>query len=91
MLKLSVLGSTSGCAVLCFKTGRQEVPGSIPACACRPCRSEFSVDFSESRVNTGWNPLERPPTEGSSLRGPGPSSRQLALILQPTNQPTILT
>ena len=30
-----------------------EVPGSNPGCACRPSLSEFSVVFSETRVNTG--------------------------------------
>ena len=42
----------SGSAVT-LKTGRQEVPGSNPGRACRPSRSEFSVVFSETRVNTG--------------------------------------
>ena len=36
-----------------FKTGRREVPGSIPGRAWRPSRSEFSGVFSETRVNTG--------------------------------------
>ena len=43
---------TSGSAVT-LKTGRREVPGSNPSRACRPSRSEFSVVFSETRVNTG--------------------------------------
>ena len=43
---------TSGEAVT-LKTGRREVPGSNPGRACRPSRSEFSVVFSETRVNTG--------------------------------------
>ena len=43
---------TSGTAVT-FKTGRREVPGSNPGRACRPSRSEFSVVFSEIRINTG--------------------------------------
>ena len=43
---------TSGTAVT-LKTGRREVPGSVPGHACRPSRSEFSVVFSETRVNTG--------------------------------------
>ena len=34
------------------KTGRREVPSSNPGRACRPTRSEFSVVFSENRVNT---------------------------------------
>ena len=45
-------GPTSGSAVT-LKTGRREVPGSNPGRACRPSRSEFSVVFSETRVNTG--------------------------------------
>ena len=45
-------GPTSGTAVT-LKTGRREVPGSNPGRACRPSRSEFSVVFSETRVNTG--------------------------------------
>ena len=49
-VELSVLGSTSSCAQ---KTGRREVPGSIPGRACRPSRSKFSVVFSETRVNAG--------------------------------------
>ena len=43
---------TSGTAVT-LKTGRREVPGSNPGRGCRPSRSEFSVVFSETRVNTG--------------------------------------
>ena len=42
-----------------LKTGRRKVPGSIPGRACRPSRSEFSVIFSETRLNTAKNPLER--------------------------------
>ena len=36
-----------------LKTGRREVPDSIPGRACRSSRSEFSVVFSETRLNTG--------------------------------------
>ena len=43
------------------KTVRLEVPGSFVGRACRPSLSEFSVVFSEIRVNTGWDPLERSP------------------------------
>ena len=35
-----------------LKTGRREVPGSIPSRACRHSRVEFSVAFSETRANT---------------------------------------
>ena len=39
-----------------LKTGRREAPGSIPGRACRPSRSESSVDFSETRVCGGVHP-----------------------------------
>ena len=47
--------------VVTIKTVRQEGPGSNPGRACRPSRSEFSVVSSETRVNTGQDPLERTP------------------------------
>ena len=46
------IGPTSGIAVT-LKTGRRDVPGSNSGRACRSSRSEFSVVFSETRVNTG--------------------------------------
>ena len=49
---LLLLSPTSGTAVT-LKTGRREVPDSNPGRDCRPIRSEFSVVFSETRVNTG--------------------------------------
>ena len=36
-----------------LKTGRREVPGSIPGSAYRPSRSEFFMFFSETRLNMG--------------------------------------
>ena len=42
---------TSGVAVT-LKTGRREVSGSNRGRACRPSRSEFSMVFSETRINT---------------------------------------
>ena len=39
--------------VVTLKTGRREVPGSNPGRAYRSSRSEFSVVFSETRVNMG--------------------------------------
>ena len=56
----------------------QEVPGSIPGYACRPNRSEFSMIFSETRVNTGWNPIERL-HGGHSTHRPRSLDRQSAL------------
>ena len=41
-----------------LKTGRQVVPGSNPDRAYRPSHSEFSVDFSEIRENTGQDLLD---------------------------------
>ena len=43
--------------------------------------------FSETLINTGQKPLERPPPShgAHSPAGPGPSSGQLALILQATS------
>ena len=38
----------------------REGPGSFLGRVCRPSRSEFSVVFSETRVSTGEDPLERP-------------------------------
>ena len=49
---LHSIGPTSG-GVVMLKTGRRELPGSNPGHACRPNRSEFSMVFSETRVNTG--------------------------------------
>ena len=43
-----------------LKTDWREVPGSIPDSACLPSRSEFSVIFSKTRVNTGLDRLETP-------------------------------
>ena len=45
--------------------------GSILVRACRPSRSEFSMIFFETRVNVGYDPLERPPlTDGIPPVGP---------------------
>ena len=49
---LIILGPTSG-GVVALKTGRRESPGSNPVRDCQPSRAEFSVVFSETRVNTG--------------------------------------
>ena len=64
------------------------MPGSNPDRACRPSHSEFSVFFSETRVNTGQDPLERPP----SRRALHPQAQipcetiGLKINHQPTNQ-----
>ena len=78
-----------GCAVLCSKTGRREVPGSIPGRTCRPSHTDFSVVFFETHVNAVSDPLERPPTECISPIGLGtPPVRQSAL--NPTTNQLLL-
>ena len=64
------------------------MPGSNPGRACRSSRLEFSVVFSETRLNTGEDPLEKPHTEDTPPIGPGPTSEQLGL--KPTTQPNSL-
>ena len=59
-------GPTSGIAVT-LKIGRRGVTGSNPGRACQPSRSEFFVVFSETRVDAGWDPLERPPRRALHL------------------------
>ena len=49
----SIIYSPTSGRVIKLETGRREVPGSNPGCACRPSHSEFSVVFSETRVNMG--------------------------------------
>ena len=68
------------------KTGRREVPGSFLGHACGPSRSEFSVVFSKTRINTGQDPFERPPKKGVPLIVPCPTSGLLDSTNQPTNQ-----
>ena len=76
------------CMIRKASIGGRVVTDSIPARACRLRRSEFSVFFSETRVNTGLGTLRKTLTEGTSPTGPGPTSGQLVLTLQPINQPT---
>ena len=70
--------------LLCARPGRWEVRGSILGLACRPSHLEFSVVFSETRVN-GLGSLRKTPIKGIPPTGPGPTYGQLALSLQPTN------
>ena len=51
--------------MFCVRTDRWEVAGSILGRTCRPSLSVFSVVFSEIRIITGWDPLERYLTEGT--------------------------
>ena len=58
------------------------MPVSIPGRACQSSRSDFSVFFSETRVNT-LGSLWKTPKQDTPPTGPGPTSGQLALNLQP--------
>ena len=60
-----------------FKTGRQEVPDSIPGLACRPRCLEFLVVFSETLSNTGWDPLKSLPR-----RAFFPQSQDLRVVIR---------
>ena len=80
----SAEGPTSG-GVVALKTSRREVPGSNPGRAYRPRRSEFSVVFCETRVNTARIHQKDP----HSTYRPRSLVRQSALT-PTTNQPTIL-
>ena len=68
-----------------LKTGTREVPGSISGCACRPRCSEFSVVFSETRVKTGQDPLERPPRRALPLQ-----AHKRAICLNLSTQPSLM-
>ena len=72
--------STSEGAVLHSKL-RGEEPGLIPGRVCRPSRLEFSVVFSETHINTGCDPLGRPPRRALLPKDPGPTCGQLTLSL----------
>ena len=67
------------------KTGRRVLQVSIPSSTCRHNHKEFSVVFSESRVNTGKDSLERS-HGGHSVYSRRTLVLQLGLKnLQPTN------
>ena len=77
-----------------LKTGRRQLPGSILDHACRPSRSEFSLVFSETRVNTGQDPLERPPRRALHSQAQVPSetiglvtNNQLSLLREVPGYP----
>ena len=61
---------------------------SVPAHACRPNRSEFSVVFFRNSHKYGLGSLRKTLKEGTLPTGPGSTSEQLSSALQPTNQPT---
>ena len=62
------VGSTSGWTVLRSKLVDERCQVQSPVSDCRPSRSEFSVVFTETRVNTGYDPLERPPRKTLPLQ-----------------------
>ena len=67
------------------KTGRREVPGSFFSHACRSSHSEFSLDFSKTRGNTGQDPFERSPRRALHLLAKVPRE---TIGLKVNNQPT---
>ena len=69
-----------------LKTGRRKVPGSIPGRPCWPSRSEFTVVFFRNSLKYGLRSLRKILKKGILLTGPGPTSGQLILILQPTTE-----
>ena len=72
-----------------LKTGWQEVPSKITG---RLSRSEFSLVFSETRVNMGLDPLDEwnAPHGGHFIYSTKSLVWQLDSNLQPTNQPSFL-
>ena len=66
--------SPTSAGMVALKTGRREVPGSNPDHAYRNSRSELSVVFSETSVNTDWDPLERPPLRAHPLQAQVPQA-----------------
>ena len=67
-----------------LKAGKRVVTGSIPGHACRPSHSKFSVVFSETRVITGKDPLERPPWRTFLYK---PWSHKRTICLNPPTLP----
>ena len=62
---------------------RREVPGSFRGRPYRSNRSEFSVDFSETLVSAGWDPLERPPRRTLPLQAQVPQADSWPLSYNP--------
>ena len=78
---------TSGEAVLHSKLVNRRARFNPQSCLSTQL---FEV-FSKTRVNTDQDPLERPPTEGTPPTGPGSTSEQFALFVQPKLHPFVST
>ena len=79
----TAVGPIIGTAVT-LKTARRKVPVSNPGRACRLNRSEFSVVFSETRVNWARIPLKDAPYSPRSHKrtiGLQPTTNYVALVL----------
>ena len=63
-----------------LKTGRREVPGSVPGRTCRPSLSEVSVAFLRNMRKYGLGTLKKIPKEGTPPAGPHSANEQLTLI-----------
>ena len=81
-----IMGPTSG-GVIALKTDRRVVSGSISSRACRTRRLEFSVVFSETRVNTSYDPLKRPSRRARHLQ----AQVRLANNWLQTYKPTLIS
>ena len=66
-----------------LKTGKREVPGSIPGHACQPSHSEFSRGFLRNSCKYGQGSLRSIPMEDTLPLSPVPTWGQLTLFPQP--------
>ena len=81
-----ILSSRAFCAQC-----RREVTGSISGRACWPSRSEFSMIFTETRVNTGQDPLGKLPRRAFHIWSQVPRMTfGLKIYNQSTNQNNFL-
>ena len=76
------LDDPTSSGVITLKSGRREVPGSIPGCACQPSRSEFAVVILRNSRKYGLGSFRKTPTEGTPPIDPGPTCGTIGL--QPT-------
>ena len=72
-----------------LKNGRREVPGPIPDRACQPRRPEFSLIFSETHVNMGYDPLKDSPWKALLRQAQVPQADSYPKSYNPTQQPII--
>ena len=78
------------CAWFCAQKCRGEVPSSISSRGCWPNRSQFSVVFSKTCVNTGYDSLESSQWR-AFLHSPKSHMRTIGLIPATTPPPLPIT